>query len=195
MCNMCGVPSNTPTPTFRDYLSTHHWKCESTALLPLFTSVLSHHLLWPLTDMTVHAKQSFSFIALSCILQAAKDILYSKGNASSLQPISIRYYGPFAITICMILLCWWQPDVIKSSFFPPKWENSPITQIYPVALLLLVILWSLHCLLWRNGHNLTLTSEPQIWFANTSYPLSWILFSLSRSGVCVFLKIRLIVLN
>lgn len=46
--------------------------------------------------MIAHAKNPGVFIALSYILQAAKDILYWKGNASSLQTVLIKQCRPCA---------------------------------------------------------------------------------------------------
>ena len=92
--------------------------------------------------LIVHAKDTWHFIAFSYILQAAKDILYWKGNASSLQTVSIRQCGlctkiqfhpdavwlfrPFSLLL-LILLYWWQTETINRGQFSAWLENHPNT--------------------------------------------------------------------
>lgn len=91
------------------------------------------------------------FIALSYIFQAAKDILYWKGNTSSLQAVLIRQYrlcsdikssaGCYAtVPLHPNLFLWFdsidgKPRPLIESSFLPKWKT---TQTYSAALLYLL---------------------------------------------------------
>ena len=135
------------------------------------TSTPPHHLLWhtPLW-LCMQKKNTWLFIALSYILQAAKDILYWKGNTSSLQTVSIRQYGLCtdieSSAGCYVtvpdrpnLLLWFDSidgkhDVINRVQFSSWLENHPDTPTCPAPLLYKWSsghLWSLCCLLSITG--------------------------------------------
>lgn len=153
-------------------------------------TISSHTPLWLCMQ-----KNTWRFIALSCILQAAKDILYWKGNASSLQTVSIRQYrlctdiessAGCCVTVldCSnLFLLFDSIDEQQSSIEFSAWLVKPTRNILPLIFIddpLVVSDLSAVCCWWQAvfhihrhremkwfGLNTALIAHSLVWFASS----------------------------